>query len=118
MSLDDFFAGRPDSRGIHDVVDRAVREVGRADLRVTKSQVAFRRNRAFAWTWIPGRYLKGDHPPLVLSVALRRRDRSERWKEVVEPTPGSFMHHLELASAADVDDHVRGWIREAWEEAE
>ena len=118
LSLDDFFAGQAASRRIHRAVARAVRAAGPAEMRVTGSQVAFRRKRAFAWTWIPGRYLSGDRPPLVLSVALRRRDRSPRWKQVVAPKPGRFMHPLELATAADVDDQVAKWIGEAWAAAE
>jgi hypothetical protein len=54
------------------------------------------------------------HPPLVLSVALARRDPSARWKETVEPRAGRFMHHLELETEAAVDDQVVDWIREAW----
>lgn len=83
-------------------------------MRVTKSQVAFARKRQFAWAWLPDRYLKGDTAPLVLSVSLRRRDTSARWKEVIEPTPGRWMHHLEVRDEADLDEAVRGWIREAY----
>ena len=93
----------------------STRFVGPTEMRATKSQVAFRRRRAFAWAWIPSMYLSGPRPPLVLSVALLRQDSSPRWKEVVEPTPGNFMHHLELGSSAAVDEEVLGWFREAWE---
>jgi hypothetical protein len=117
-SVERFFAARADSRRIFGAVERAVRRAGAAEVRATNSQVAFRRARAFAWAWIPGRYLAGERPPLVLSVALRRRDRSPRWKEVVEPRPGWFMHHLELERAKDVDAEVAGWLAEAWEAAE
>jgi hypothetical protein len=40
-----------------------------------------------------------------------------RWKEVVEPARGRFMHHLELTEAGDIDDQVRLWLYEAWVEA-
>ena len=42
---------------------------------------------------------------------------SPRWKEIVEPAPGRFTHHLELYFADDVDDQVRCWLHEAWESA-
>jgi len=35
----------------------------------------------------------------------------------VEPAPGRFMHHLEPATLAEVDDEVRAWLREACDEA-
>ncbi len=112
--LDAFFAGRAAARAIFDAVRAAVDAAGPATLRVTRSQVSFRRRRAFAWAWTPDRYLGPGHAPLVLSLGFARRDPSPRWKQIVEPAPGRFTHHLELWSAADVDDEVRGWVRDAW----
>ena len=112
--LVDFFAGFPDSRPIFDALRVALDELGRVEMRVTRSQISFRRRVAFAWAWVPDRYLRGGHAPLVLSVALRRRDGSPRWKEIVQPAPGRFMHHLELYSSDGIDDEVRGWLTEAW----
>lgn len=66
---------------------------------------------------MPDRWLDGDVAPLVLSIALSRRDRSKRWKQVVEPTPGRFMHHLELWSVADLDEQVSARLAEAWNES-
>ena len=114
MILEQFFAGHEDSAVIFDALRRAVAAIGPAELRVSKSQISFRHRKAFAWAWMPAMYLRGPRPPLVLTVALRRRDASPRWKEVVEPYPGRFIHHLELRSAAEVDDEVRAWLREAW----
>ena len=117
MTLDEFFAGWEESRQIFDVLRGAVEAAGVADVRVTKSQVAFRRRRAFAWAWVPDRYLRGKHAPLVLSLPFRLRDPSLRWKEIVEPAQGRFMHHLDLYSAAEIDDEVRAWLLEAWASA-
>jgi hypothetical protein len=117
LTVDEFFAGHPESRVLFDAVEASVAAVGDAKVRVTKSQVAFRRTRAFAWAWMPDQYLGGGHAPLVLTLALRRHDSSPRWKEIVEPAPGRFTHHLELRSAADVDAQVRRWLEEAWEQA-
>ena len=117
MTLDDFFTGHPESREIFAALSAAIAALGPANLRVTKSQVAFRRARTFAWAWMPGLYLHGKTAPLVLSVALRRRDASPRWKEIVEPAPGRFMHHLALYSPAEIDGDVLRWLQEAWEQA-
>ncbi len=92
----------------------AVEALGPVEVRVTRSQVAFRRDRAFAWTWVPDRYLRGHHAPLVLTLSFPARDASPRWKPMVAPSPMRFTHHLELRSPAEVDDEVRGWLREAW----
>lgn len=117
MTLDKFFAGRDDSRQLFDVLRAAVEAIGPVQLRTGKSQVSFSRRTAFAWAWIPGRYLRGTQAPLVLTLALRRRDASPRWKEIVEPTPGRFTHHLELYASGDIDDEVKTWLREAWQTA-
>jgi hypothetical protein len=114
MTLDEFFAGQEESRQIFEALRRAVDTLGPAKLRVMKSQVAFRRRRTFAWAWMPGSYLRGKYAPLVLTLSLQRQDSSPRWKEIVEPAPGRFTHHLELYSTADVDGEVRAWLREAW----
>jgi hypothetical protein len=118
MTLDEFFAGREHSRRIFEAVRTAIEAIGPADVRAGKSQVSFWRRKAFARVWIPGMYLTGRKAaPLVLTLGFRHRDLSPRWKEVVEPVAGRFTHHLELYSADDVDNEVRGWLREGWEAA-
>ncbi len=113
MSLDEFFAGQEESRQLFEAVRRAVDAIGFAELRVTKSQIAFRRRKAFACMG-PGQYLRGQFAPLVLTLSFRYREVSPRWKEIVEPTPGRFTHHLELHALTDIDDEVSNWLRAAW----
>jgi hypothetical protein len=117
VTVEESFAEHDESRRLFDRVREAVASVGPAQVRVTKSQIAFRRRRGFASVWMPGQYLRATEVPLVLTVGLRRRDDSPRWKQVVEPAPGRFTHHLELRAESEVDDEVLGWLREAWETA-
>lgn len=114
VTLDEFFEGQSESRRLFGAVLRVINAIGPAQVRVTKSQIAFRRNRAFAWLWRPGKYLRGKCAPLVLTLSFRHRDASPRWKEVVESYPGRFTHHLELYSVDEVDDEVRRWLQQAW----
>ena len=114
MTVDEFFAEQDKSRQIFEAVRRAIEAIGPAELCISKSQVSFRRRRAFAWVWMPGQYLRGTVAPLVLTLSFRSRDASPRWKEIVEPAPGRFTHHLELYSTADIDDQVCGWLQDAW----
>ena len=114
MTLDEFFEGQDEPRQLFEALCRMVNAIGPLELGVTKSQIAFRRRKAFAWAWIPGKYLRGKTAPLVLTLSLRSRDASPRWKEIVEPSPGRFTHHLELYSINDIDDQVRAWLRAAW----
>lgn len=117
LTLDEYFHGQERSRQLFDAVQRAVVVLGAVELRVSKSQVAFRRRKAFAWAWIPGKYLSGKTAPLVLTISLPDRSPSPRWKQVVEPYPGRFTHHLELHSVDQVDDEVCQWLRRAWKDA-
>ncbi len=117
IPLEQFFAGHDQARILFEAVSRIIDSIGEADMRVTKSQIAFRRRIGFAWVWIPGMYMRGKVAPLVLSVALPFRDASPRWKEIVEPRPGRYMHHLELRDVSEVDDEVRRWLQIAWMDA-
>lgn len=110
-----FFTGQPKSLRLFQSVAEAVAKIGEVTTKVTKSQIAFRRKRGFAYCWRPDQYLHGERAPLVLSVALKRRDKSKRWKEIAEPAPGRFMHHLELHRVKDVDAQVRAWLAEAYD---
>ncbi|MGY1633481.1 DUF5655 domain-containing protein [Geodermatophilus sp. SYSU D01186] len=112
MSPQEFFAASATGRAVFERVTAVLRGTG-AQVRVTPSQVAFRRARGFAWLWLPGRYLARPGAEVVLSLALGRADPSPRWKEVVHPSRSHWVHHLELRDAAEVDDEVAGWLREA-----
>lgn len=114
MTLDEFFEGQEESRQIFDALRDVVNTIGPTELR---SQIAIYRRKAFAWVWIPGRYLRGKIAPLVLTLSFGSRDASPRWKEIVEPAPGRFTHHLELYATSDIDDEVVNWLRAAWADA-
>jgi hypothetical protein len=117
MTCDEFFSGCQESRQLFDALRHVMDAIGPTELRVTKSQIAFRRRKAFAWVWIPAQYLGGKRAPLVLTLVFRTRDPSPRWKEIVEPRPDYFTHHLELHSMADLDDKVFHWLQAAWKAA-
>ena len=117
MNENDYLGSDAAVRSIFSAIDSAVTALGEAERCVSKSQIGFYRKHPFAAVWRPEQYLSGTLPPLVLSVFLRRMDRSSRWKEVVEPKPGRFTHHLEINDAKDVDHQVRDWLHEAWTSA-
>ncbi len=112
-SPEEFFSGHPDGLAAYRAVAKTVAGLGDSQVRVTKSQIAFRRRKAFAWVWRPGQYVSST-VPAVLSIALPKHVHSSRVKEAVQPSPRVWMHHIELASAEEVDGEVAGWLREAW----
>ncbi len=70
MTPEDFFADHPLGLEVFQKVRSELLSLGRIDVRVTKSQVAFRRDRAFAYLWLPGHYLRKPGAEVVLSIAL------------------------------------------------
>jgi hypothetical protein len=118
MDPEAFLAGHPLALEVFARVRAILQRHGPVTIRTTKSQVAFRRRRGFAYLWLPGQYLARPAAEAVLSVALHRRDDSPRFKEVVHPSPRHWIHHLEIRAASDVDDQVVAWLREAADRAD
>jgi hypothetical protein len=114
-TLEEFFHDVPLGRKVYDAVAGLVDGLGPATVRVTKSQVAFRRRTGFGWVWLPGTYLPHPAADVVLSVGLARQDPSPRWKQTVQVSPTRWMHHLEVRDLADLDAEVEGWLAEAYE---
>ena len=117
MEPEDLFAGHPVALAVHREVLAALRHAGPVTVRTTASQVAYRRARGFAFLWRPGRYLRGEHAPVVLTVALGRHDPSPRWKQVVHPAARQWVHRLEVWSVEDIDAEVVAWLAEAADRA-
>lgn len=112
----EFFEGSPQGKAIYDAVALVVATLGDHEVRVTRSQVVFRRRRAIAYLWRPGQYIRSD-VPAVLSLPLSHEIASPRFKEIVRPSRSVWMHHLELRTAAEVDEEVRAWLALAYVQA-
>jgi hypothetical protein len=113
-----FFAGRPTGLAAYRRVRAALEAMGPVEVRVAKSQVAFRRRRGFAYLWLPGQYLRAPASEVVLSIALGRAESSRRFKEIVRPSRRHWMHHLDLRDAGEIDEQVVSWLREAYDRAD
>ncbi len=113
LTLEEFLARHPGVRPAYERVCALLDAHGSYDVRATRSQIAFRRRRGFAFLWVPGMYLKDPQAEVVLSFGLARRDASPRFKEVAHPSPKQWMHHLELRDVDDIDDEVAAWLYEA-----
>ncbi len=113
VDAEEHFAGHDLALRVFEQVRAALADVAGTEVRVSRSQVTFTRRRAFAWLWLPGRYLRNPTADVVLSVALGRHCPSSRFKEVAHPTPRHWVHHLEVRSTDDIDPEVVGWLHEA-----
>lgn len=115
-TVERYFAGAPNALELYRTVERMAAGVGPHETRVSKSQISFRRHRGYAYCWRPDLYVKST-VPLVLSLALPRNLGSPRFKQIVHPAAGIWMHHLELADGTQLDSEVLGWMREAYDSA-
>lgn len=117
MTLDDFFGDEQVARSIFDALAKEIARFGRASIRVSKSQIAFRRKKNVAVVWMPKMYLENPGAPLVLTLSFDWKDDSPKWKEITQISPKRFTHHLALRRVKDIDAQVKGWLHAAWEAA-
>lgn len=117
QSPETFFAGHPGAMAVYRRVLSLAQGLGPVEVRVSRSQVAFRRRTVFAFLWLPGQWLSHPSAEVVLSIALARQDGSPRFKQVAHPAPTVWMHHLEVRSVTDLDAEVAQWLHEAYERA-
>ncbi len=117
MDPETLLHGHPVARSVFEKVCSFLADLEPFEVRTSKSQIAFRRTRGFAYLWLPGQYLENPDAEVVLSIALGRHDPSARFKEVAHPAAGHWMHHLEVRHPDEIDDEVLDWLREAAEDA-
>lgn len=117
MDAEDLFAGHDLALAVLSRVRAALADCADVTEQASRSQVAFRRGRGFAYLWRPGQYLAGDVAEVVMSIACPSTIESPRFKQVVHPGAHTFMHHLEIRDLADMDAEVVGWLHEAWQAA-
>jgi hypothetical protein len=118
VTPEQFLAGTDSGLAIYRWVQSVLADGGfDFTVNTSKSQVAFRRRRGFAYLWLPGRYLRRPNVDVVLSLALGRELPSGRFKEITRSAPAIWMHHLEVHSVADLDDEMAAWLSEAAEAA-
>jgi hypothetical protein len=113
----DLLDGHDVATAVYERLHARLAELGPFQVRTSKSQIAFRRRRGFAYLWLPGQYLTKPAAEVVLSISLGRHDPSPRFKEVVHPALRHWMHHLELHGPDEIDAAVVEWLREAAERA-
>ena len=117
LTPEEFFVDHPLGLSVFHKLQQAMNGFGDVQVRVSKSQLTFRRKRGFAYLWMPGQYLRNATAEVVLSIALGRHDASVRFKQVVHPATKHWIHHLEIHAIGDVDGQVHNWMREAAERA-
>ena len=85
-----------------------------AVISVQGSLLAFRTAAGFAYISLPA-----DDGSVLFNLALTNRKKltSSRIEKTVQPVPGShsFVYHIGIRSAEDIDSEIKGWIRQSYE---
>jgi hypothetical protein len=102
LTPEQFFEGSPIGLTLYKAVADTISSIGPAEVRVTKSQIAFKARKGFACVWRP-RLVPGDRLPAVLSFALPQELHSPRFKKVAHPAPRVWMRHIELWHRRQID---------------
>ena len=109
-SVDGFFEGKPARlRELYDAWVALVGEFGPFELVPTKSRIAFMVRVRFAGVT----RLRSDG--LVCSFWLKRRVDSPRFSKRELLGRNDWVYRFVLRDEGELDDEVRGWIREAYE---
>jgi len=108
MTVDEYFAQRPArERAIFETVREHLEEVGSVRVEAVQVGIFFKRARTFA-------ELRPRRDRVVLSLLLSRRLDHQR---IVKAWHGAGLrsaYFVDLRDPADVDDHVRDWLTEAY----
>ena len=92
-TIEGLFAERPAAFALFQMMRSFIESLGPVAIDVSKTQVAFGRERNFAWVWLPQMWIK-KRPDTSITVAfdLPKRVRHPRIASAAEPRPGRWTH--------------------------
>lgn len=115
-----FFDGKPLELALYGALFHCLEtEFPNASVKVQKSQISFYGRHLFGAVSLPVRRKKNwpEHC-IVVTIGLSRPLESPRTAVSVEPYPGRWTNHVLISEAAQVDEELLEWLKEAWAFAE
>jgi len=118
MDIEKLFGGRQEAFPPFNTVRKYVETLGEVKTEAIKTQVSFGAQRRFAWVLLPDIWMISQLRSCVaLSFDLPSRVKDPRIKQSLEQSPGHWVHQLIIRDEADLDDAVKGWLKEAYAQA-
>lgn len=114
-TLEGFFKGRPEALRLFYFIQIFIETLGPVKMEVAKTQISFGVKRKFVWVWLPQMWVKRPEGSITLTFDLSHRVDHQMIEQAVEPRPGRWTHHVIIKREPDLDEDVRGWLREAYE---
>lgn len=111
-----FFEGKPTALFLYQqLAARLLAHLPDMHVKISKTQISFYGRYLFGAASLPKRK-KEDY--LVVTFGLGYQKESPRIFSSTEPTRNRWTHHVAVHIAAELDDELFGWLREAYEFAE
>lgn len=108
-----FFEGRPAALSLYQgLAARLLAQLPDVRIKISKTQISFYGRYLFAAASLPKRK-KEDH--LVVTFGLGYQKESPRIFSSTEAARNRCTHHVAVRTAAELDDELFGWLREAYE---
>ncbi len=115
-TIEGFFAGRPESFRLFEIVRKYIESFGPVKIEAMKTQISFGAKTGFAWVWLPQMWIKKrPENSITLTFDVGHRIEHPKIEDAVEPRPGRWTHHVIIEKESDLDENVRAWLREAYE---
>ena len=115
-----FFSGKPLEMELYNTLFRRMEEIfSDASVKVQKSQISFYGRHLFSAVSLPLRRKKNwpEHC-IVVTIGLSHPLESPRTAVSMEPYPGRWTNHVLISEAAQIDEELMEWLKEAWVFAE
>jgi hypothetical protein len=100
-NVDEYFAGKPESREVLDVIAARINELGPSEIEV-KSQISFAVDRKFAWFWLYNVTKKNPSGIPHLMLALDRKVADPHVREVNQISRKRWNHQIVIRTMDDV----------------
>ena len=115
-----FFSGKPLEMELYNTLFRRMEEIfSDASVKVQISQISFYGRHRFSAVSLPLRRKKNwpEHC-IVVTIGLSHPLESPRTAVSMEPYPGRWTNHVLISEAAQIDEELLEWLKEAWVFAE
>lgn len=114
--LEKFFAGRPASRKLFDLLLKSIEKYGAPHMQVKKTQISFGKQYKYIWVWLPQTWIK-KRPvdSITLTIMTGSKLKSARIEESVSSARGYWTHHIIIKSSEEIDNELEALMRESYE---
>jgi hypothetical protein len=115
IQLKTFFQKKPKEYKLFSEIKKSLESLGEVESKVSKTQIAFKNKRQFAWVWLPMPWdKKRPKNCIILSFAFYRQIKNYRIVQSVKTRDNTWMHHIVIQAKSDIDGVVQKYLKQAY----